>query len=57
MSRLVKSTSTPLGMDEHATLVVSPFGSFYSVVLLLWVTGVALLLTTWDNLLNNISGE
>jgi hypothetical protein len=43
MNRLVKSTMTLLEMDEQATLIASPFGPFYSVVLLFWVTGVALL--------------
>jgi hypothetical protein len=41
MNRLVESTNTSL--DEHATLVVSPVRPFYSAVLLLWVTRVALL--------------
>jgi hypothetical protein len=41
MDRLVKSIMASL--DEHATLVMSPFGSFYSAVLPLRVTGVALL--------------
>jgi hypothetical protein len=41
MNSFVKNTMSLL--DEHATLVVLPFGSFYSVVLHLWVTGVALL--------------
>jgi hypothetical protein len=43
MSRLVESTMASLETDEQAILVVSPFGPFYSIVLLLWVVGVALL--------------
>jgi hypothetical protein len=39
----VKTTLTPLGMDEQATHVVLTFGSFYWTMLLLWVTDVALL--------------
>jgi hypothetical protein len=30
-------------LDEQATLVASPFGSFYSIMLPLQVTGIALL--------------
>ena len=41
MNRLVKSTMASL--DEQATLVASPFRSFYSIMLPLWVTEIALL--------------
>jgi hypothetical protein len=40
-NRLVKSTTTSI--DEQATLVASPFGSFYSAMLPLRVTRVVLL--------------
>jgi hypothetical protein len=43
MGRLVKSTLLLLEMDKHETLFVLSFGSFYSVMLPLWVTGVVLL--------------
>jgi hypothetical protein len=33
MNRLVKSIMASLEINEQATLVASPFGSFYSVVL------------------------
>jgi hypothetical protein len=39
MNRLVESTMASL--DEQATLVVSPFGTFYLAVLPLWVIEVA----------------
>jgi hypothetical protein len=41
MNRLVESTMASL--DEQVTLVMPPSGLFYSIVLLLLVTGVALL--------------
>jgi hypothetical protein len=43
MSRLLESIMAPLETDEQAILVVSPFGPFYLVVLLLWVAKIALL--------------
>jgi hypothetical protein len=41
MNRLVKSTMSSL--DEHMTLVASPLVPFYSAMLPLRVTGIALL--------------
>ena len=41
MKKLVKSTMASLEMDEQATLVASPFGLFYSAVLLLQVIRVS----------------
>jgi hypothetical protein len=43
MNRLVKSTMASLEMDDYVTLVASPFGQFYPVMLHLPVTRVALL--------------
>lgn len=43
MSRLVKSTMASLEMDEQPTLVAPIFGPFSPIVLLLWMTEVALL--------------
>jgi hypothetical protein len=39
----VESTTKPLGIDGHAKLIALPFGPFYSDVLLVRVTRVALL--------------
>jgi hypothetical protein len=39
----VESTIKPMGIDGHAKLIVLPFGPFYSDVLLVRVTRVALL--------------
>jgi hypothetical protein len=39
VNKLVESTMASL--DEHATHVASPFGSFYSAVLSSWVIEVA----------------
>jgi hypothetical protein len=41
MKKLVKSTMTSLEMDEQAAFVASPFGLFYSAVLLLRVIRVS----------------